>query len=100
MNKTIALLTAMFLLAAANLPAEKREIDELDHECTSWMILSDLTGILLANGWESAGKEAGTPSASGDVFVRGDASEILLIGINPGQDKSTSNGTLYLRKLK
>ena len=44
MNKTIALLTAMFLLAAANLPAEKREIDELDHECTSWMILSDLTG--------------------------------------------------------
>ena len=62
--------------------------------------LSDLAGLLRAGGWESAGKESGSSPASGDVFMRRDASEILLIGIAPGRDGSTSTGTLYLRRLK
>ena len=35
-----------------------------------------------------------------DVFLRKDASEILIIGATPGKNAATSNGTIYLRRLK
>ena len=43
MKKSFALLTGISLLPAINLSAVDPEDQELDHECTSWMIFSDFT---------------------------------------------------------
>ena len=66
-------------------------------------VLSDLARVLRADGWESAG-EADSSTASGDVYLRNDGSEMMILGtIMREQEPSSSRGsrgTLYFRSLK
>ena len=63
--------------------------------------LSDMAKSLQNAGWKSIGKESSaSPLASGDVFLRDKPSAILIIGVSASPDSATSNGTIYLRRLK
>ena len=66
-------------------------------------VLADLVKALRADGWESTG-ETKSSSASGDVFLRKDGSEMMILGtVMRGEEPSSSRGsrgTLYFRRLK
>lgn len=80
-------------------PARKSVYGTFQSPYPDKQVLSDLTRALRADGWESTG-ETGSASASGDVFLRGNGSEMMIIGTMPGKNSSSSRGTLYFRRLK
>ena len=63
-------------------------------------VLSDVTRALRADGWESAAGETDSATASGDVFLRKDGSEMMILGTLPGSKSASTRGTLYFRRLK
>ena len=80
-------------------PARKSVYGTFQSPYPDKQVLSDLTRALRAGGWESTG-ETDSASASGDVFLRGNGSEMMIIGTMPEKISPSSRGTLYFRRLK
>ena len=80
-------------------PARKSVYGTFKSPYDKQSVLSDLLKALRSDGWKSAG-EAASSAASGDIFLRNDGSEMMVIGTMQDDKTGTSRGTLYLRRLK
>ena len=80
-------------------PARKSVYGTFKSPYDKQAVLPDLVKALQTDGWESTG-EAASSAASGDIFLKNDGSEMMIIGIMQGEEATSSRGTLYLRRLK
>ncbi len=80
-------------------PARKSIYGTFRSPYSDKQVLSDLVKALRADGWESTG-ETNSATGTGDVFLRKDGTEMMILGTLSGKDSKSSRGTLYFRRLK